>query len=94
MKTSGADYNQAFGRVIRNQRKASGYSQEKLGFEAGYDRSYISLIERGLCSPTLSTIMSLCAALEVSLVQIAQAVETTLQIEKNGNRSNSPTGAD
>jgi transcriptional regulator with XRE-family HTH domain len=36
-----------FGRRVRDRRKALGLSQEELADKAGFDRTYISMIERG-----------------------------------------------
>ncbi|GGA02682.1 helix-turn-helix domain-containing protein [Okeania sp. KiyG1] len=44
---------EAFGRVLKQKREALKLSQEELGFEAGLHRTYISLLERGLKSPTI-----------------------------------------
>src|SRR5258708_28481255 len=55
----------AFARVLRDVRKKAGLSQEKLGFESGYHRTYIGMLERGLMNPSLSTILSIASALEV-----------------------------
>ena len=38
---------EALGRVIREHRKARGWSQEDLGFESGLHRTYIGVLERG-----------------------------------------------
>lgn len=51
------------------------FSQELLGFESDLTRAYISLLERGLRSPTLDTQMALCAPLGVSLVVLATLIE-------------------
>jgi transcriptional regulator with XRE-family HTH domain len=56
----------AVGRELQVCRTKKGISQEKLGFEASLHRTYISLIERGLKSPTINTIARLCAALEIA----------------------------
>jgi len=84
------DHNYAFGLVLRDLRLKSGYSQERLGFDAGYDRTYISLLERGLCSPTLDTIVSLCSVLNVTLKEVSSSVEVKLE-ELDASR---PTGTD
>jgi transcriptional regulator with XRE-family HTH domain len=38
---------QALGRIIREYRKAHGWSQEALSFESGLHRTYIGVLERG-----------------------------------------------
>ena len=54
-----------FGRALRAARVARGLSQEALAFEAGYDRSYISLLEHGRYSASLNTVFRLARALAV-----------------------------
>jgi len=52
---------EAFGNVLRDIRQEHSLSQEELGFESGYHRTYISLLERGRKSPSLNTIFQLAA---------------------------------
>lgn len=47
---------QIFGEELRKLREEKGLSQEKLGFESGYHRTYISQLERGQKSPSLKTL--------------------------------------
>lgn len=68
----------AFAQALQEIRKERGISQEALGFESGYHRTYISLLERGLQNPSLRTILSLATALEVSATRIVQSVEDKL----------------
>lgn len=56
----------AFGGVLRCLRQDRGLSQEALGFESGYHRTYISLLERGQKSPSLQTIFNLSKALKIA----------------------------
>ena len=72
---AGVSPEEAFGRVLQEIRKKRGVSQEQLGFESGYHRTYISLLERGLKSPSLGTMMSLSAALDVPASKIIRRVE-------------------
>lgn len=51
--------NTAFGKALREFRKALDMSQELLAERANLDRTYISLLERGLRSPSFDTILSL-----------------------------------
>jgi len=53
----------AIGRILRVKREQLGISQEALAERAGVDRSYVSILERGLKSPTLETLERICAAL-------------------------------
>ena len=43
-----------------------GLSQESLALEADVDRTFISLLERGMRQPTLETLFKLAAVLEVA----------------------------
>ena len=52
-----------FGTVLRRQRLDSGLSQEELAFETDLHRTYISLLERGVRQPSLSTIFVLAEAM-------------------------------
>ena len=54
-----------FGHRLREARSKIGLSQEGLAEIAGLDRTYISLIERGLRNPSLICIGKLADALEV-----------------------------
>lgn len=67
-----------FGRVLRQFRKDINFSQEKLSQESGLDRTYISLLERGLRQPTLTSLLKLAAALGVSMVDLVAKVEVNM----------------
>jgi transcriptional regulator with XRE-family HTH domain len=69
---------EAFGKVLREIRQEHSLSQEKLGFESGYHRTYISLLERGRKSPSLNTIFQLVAALGVSPSEILRRTEARI----------------
>ena len=58
-------YTASVGRVLKAQRKQKGLSQEELAHRVGLDRTYISLLERGLRQPTLGTIVRISSALEI-----------------------------
>lgn len=64
-----------FGDVIRELRQKNGVSQEKLGFDSGLHRTYISLIERGVKSPSLRTIFQISRALKVKSSVLLSKVE-------------------
>jgi transcriptional regulator with XRE-family HTH domain len=56
----------AFGEVLRECRKKLGISQENLALKSDLDRTYISLLERGLRQPTLETLFRLATVLEIA----------------------------
>lgn len=57
---------EAFGEVLRECRAKAGYSQEALALKAELDRTYISLLERGLRQPTLETLFKLAGVLGIA----------------------------
>lgn len=67
---------EAFGKVLRNLRSERGLSQEALALEAGIQRNYVSLIERGINQPTITIIFKLAAALEMRPSQVIELVES------------------
>jgi transcriptional regulator with XRE-family HTH domain len=56
----------AFGEAIRGERKQRGISQEDLALACGLDRTYISGIERGTRNPSLTNILKIAVALQVT----------------------------
>jgi transcriptional regulator with XRE-family HTH domain len=69
---------QAFGRVLKELRKESKLSQENLALETDLDRTYISLLERGLRQPTLKTIFRLSKPLQIAPSQFLLKIEEIL----------------
>lgn len=57
------DLKTKIGEVLRAKREKLGISQEGLAERAGVDRSYVSILERGLKSPTVETLERICDAL-------------------------------
>jgi len=72
----------AFGQVLRDRRLAAGLSQEKLALEAGVDRTFVSLLERGGRQPTLSTLWRLAEALSVARIDLIAGVEKARRAAK------------
>ena len=69
----------AFGFILKEFRKRSGISQEMLALEASLDRTYISLLERGLRQPTVKTLFTIANVLNVPPHEIIETVELRLQ---------------
>lgn len=68
----------AFARVLFQLRRERNLTQESLAFESGYHPKYISLLERGRYSPSLTTILELAEALNISGAELVAQVEKTL----------------
>jgi transcriptional regulator with XRE-family HTH domain len=56
----------AFGATLRAARLQRGVSQDELGVLCDFDRTYPSLLERGLRSPTLVMVFRLADALRTT----------------------------
>lgn len=60
----------AFGEALKQARTRCELTQEGLAFAADYDRTAISLLERGLRTPSLSTVVDLAQALSMSPAEL------------------------
>lgn len=72
-----------FGKVLRSARIKKSISQEELAFESDLDRTYISMLERGIHQPTLETIFKLSFALKVAPSSLVKLVEIEYTNDKN-----------
>ena len=72
MKNSG----EQFGEILRKLRKEKGLTQGALATACDLDRTYVSLLERGLRQPTLSTLFSIARALGVNPSSIVKEMES------------------
>jgi transcriptional regulator with XRE-family HTH domain len=64
------DVKKRLGTNLRRLREAKGLSQEAFAFEAGIHRTYVSDIERGARSPTITVVENLAAALGVTASEL------------------------
>jgi transcriptional regulator with XRE-family HTH domain len=64
-----------FGDVLKELRNEVGISQENLAYESELDRSFISMLERGLRIPTISTIFQISNALKKTPSEIIKIIE-------------------
>ena len=74
----GATEKRAFARVLNQLRLERNLTQEALAFESGYHPKYISLLERGKYSPSLTTILELAEVLHLSGADLVARVERLL----------------
>lgn len=65
----------AFGKVLRRRRVAAGITQEGLAHEAELQRNYVSLMERGVNQPTITTLLKLAKPLGCTAAEIVGEVE-------------------
>lgn len=72
----------AFARVLITLREERGITQETLAFDSGYHPKYISLLERGKYSPSLTAILEISKALNTTGADLVRRVESLLP----GNR--------
>jgi transcriptional regulator with XRE-family HTH domain len=63
--------------AIRARREVLGLSQEKLAHRCGFDRTYISMLERGKRNPSFLNLLRLAKGLEIS-------VSALTEVYKNG----------
>jgi transcriptional regulator with XRE-family HTH domain len=62
-------------------------SQERLGLESDFDRTYISLIERGIRSPTVRAVVRLAETLNVPPSLVIRRMEHILALYEKGRDS-------
>lgn len=60
------------GQAIKKQREKLDLSQEKLADRCGFDRTYISMLERGKRNPSLLNLLKLADGLETSVSQLTE----------------------
>jgi len=65
----------AFGQAFRQFRLKQKISQEQVSDVARCDRTTVSLIERGLVSPKLETIVRICNAIAVHPSEVMKGME-------------------
>lgn len=72
----------AFGMVLRAARQEKGLSQEQLAEAAGLDRSFISLVERGIQSPNIVILLKIANVLGVSASELVAKTESAMQTQR------------
>jgi DNA-binding XRE family transcriptional regulator len=65
----------AFGQAFRTIRAEKGISQEQVSLRAELDRTTVSLIERGLVSTKLRTIVKMCKAIRAFPSDVMRRME-------------------
>lgn len=63
------------GMRIRKLRGGLGISQEEFAERCGFDRTYISMIERGKRNMSFSNLSKIASGLDVSVSQLTEGIE-------------------
>lgn len=75
-----------FGRVVKQLREESRYSQEVLADKANLNRTYLGEVERGVAVPSLATINKIATALNLSASQLLALSENHQQLAGSDNK--------
>ncbi|MBC7740663.1 MAG: helix-turn-helix transcriptional regulator [Bdellovibrionaceae bacterium] len=68
-------YEVTFGLTLQTLRLAKNFSQAELAKASQIDRTFISLLERGIRQPSLTTVFHLANALDMKPSELVAAVE-------------------
>lgn len=60
-------------KAIRDRREELGLSQERLAEECGFDRTYISMLERGTRNPSFLNLLKIAGGLKTSVSKLTEA---------------------
>ena len=71
-------FNKQLGLLIRKKRIEKGLTQSEVADKMNLDYQYISRVERGLISPTIYWMISLCDALEIKSSSFLSELEETI----------------
>jgi transcriptional regulator with XRE-family HTH domain len=73
--------------TLREERRVT---QEQLAFDSGYHPKYISLLERGKNSPSLTAILEISRALDITGAELVRRVENLLPGNRRRRRDTLP----
>lgn len=82
------------GNVIRALREQKGLTLEALAYDAGMSGGNISRIERGVIDPPISTLLKLCAALQIPASELFLALEATPALDSTLREAHQHYGHD
>jgi transcriptional regulator with XRE-family HTH domain len=72
------------GVIVCEFRRRAGMSQEQLAADCGFDRTYISRLERGVLNPTAIRLWKIADALKSPFYLIAKAMENWVTEQEKG----------
>ena len=65
----------AIGAVVAEFRRNAGFSQERLSAKCGFERTYLSRVERGVLNPTAIRLWAISDALKTPFHQMVHRME-------------------
>jgi DNA-binding XRE family transcriptional regulator len=71
----------AFGKVLGEYGERKKISQEQLAEAAGLDRSFISLVERGIQSPNIVVLIKIAEVREVPAADLIARMESIIKLQ-------------
>lgn len=78
-------FGRTFGRVLRAYRRSRGLTQEELAERADLDRTYPSLLERGLRSPSLLMVFQIAEALGIDPAELVSKTAHSRKLSISAN---------
>ncbi len=70
MSAEAVSFQKSLGVRVRSLRTAAGYSQEGFADACGLHRTHISMLERGLLDPKISTMCKLATVLKIEVSEL------------------------
>jgi transcriptional regulator with XRE-family HTH domain len=74
------------GLVVCDFRRRAGVSQEQLGADCGFDRTYISRLERGILNPTIMRLWKIADSLNTPFHVMVKGMEDWVRAQEKGRR--------
>ena len=74
-----------FGEVLRVQRKVRKITQKELAVKVQLDKTYISMLERGVRKPSLEVAINIANTLQIPMAEIVSEVESLSRIVEDSN---------
>ena len=65
----------AIGLAVAEFRRKAGFSQERLSAECGFERTYLSRVERGILNPTMIRVWAIADVLGTPLQELVEWME-------------------
>lgn len=63
------------GEIVKHKRAELKFSQEELAFKCGFDRTYISLVERGLRNISFTNLLILAEGLNTTISNLTKEIK-------------------